>query len=148
MAHEELARPLSRLTKRSQSARCCDNLAEFESRSFAELLHRKTPFVGFVFCLSEAQQKAPHKKEMPFLAGQGAWPSALSRARVCVYRSEARDPNCLALALMRYIRLHTSDQVTFSPELSINSFLMIKVLASRETEIVVSILPVGDFRVA
>jgi len=54
----------------------------------------------------------------------------------------------LALALMRYIRLHTSDQVTFSPELSINSFLMIKVLASRETEIIISILPVGDFKVA
>ncbi len=35
-----------------------------------------------------------HKKEMSFLAGRGAWPSALSRASATadVHRSEARDP--------------------------------------------------------
>ncbi len=55
---------------------------------------------------------------------------------------------CLPLALKHYIRLHTSDQVTFSQELSINSFLMIKVLASREREIVISILRVGDLMAA
>src|SRR6266849_1410052 len=36
---EELARLLFRFPKRGQSARCCDDLAEFESRLFAELLH-------------------------------------------------------------------------------------------------------------
>jgi hypothetical protein len=41
----------------------------------------KTFFVGFVFCFLEAPQRAVHKKQMPFLAGRGAWPSALSRAR-------------------------------------------------------------------
>ena len=33
---------------------------------------------------------AAHKKQMPFVAGRGVWPSALSRARgFRVYRSEA-----------------------------------------------------------
>src|SRR5207249_10164266 len=36
---------------------------------------------GLRFCFSEAPHGAAHKKQMPFLAGQGAWPSALSRAR-------------------------------------------------------------------
>src|SRR6266481_9728613 len=41
MAREELARLLSCLLQRGQSARCCDDLAEIESRLFAELLHWK-----------------------------------------------------------------------------------------------------------
>ena len=51
MAREELARLLSRLLKRGQSARCCNNLAEFESRLFAELLHWKNSFRWFRFLL-------------------------------------------------------------------------------------------------
>src|SRR5438445_2235437 len=51
MAREELARLLSRLLKRGQSARCCDDLAEFKSRLFAELLHRKNSFRWFRFLL-------------------------------------------------------------------------------------------------
>ena len=34
----------------------------------------------FGFCFSEATHTAAHKKQMPFVAGRGAWPSALSRA--------------------------------------------------------------------
>src|SRR5438128_66109 len=91
MAREELARLLSCLLKRGQSAPCCDDLAEFESRLFAELLHWKNSFRWCrFFCFLEAPQRAVHKKQMPFLRGLGAWPSALSRARVFrVYRSEA-----------------------------------------------------------
>src|ERR1700692_5074803 len=51
MAREELARLLSCLLKCSQSARCCDDLAEFESRLFAELLHWKNSFRWFRFLL-------------------------------------------------------------------------------------------------
>src|SRR5947208_17045403 len=51
MAREEFARLLSRLLKRGQSARCCDDLAEFESRLFAELLHWKSSFRSFRFLL-------------------------------------------------------------------------------------------------
>src|SRR5208283_1745324 len=51
MAREELARLLSRFLKRGQSARCCDDLAEFESRLFAELLHWKNSFRWFRFLL-------------------------------------------------------------------------------------------------
>src|SRR6266571_4935786 len=51
MAREELARLLSTLPKRGQSARCCDDLAEFESRLFAELLHWKNSFRWFRFLL-------------------------------------------------------------------------------------------------
>src|SRR5206468_10409507 len=49
MAREELARLLSCLLKRGQSARCCDDLDEFESRLFAELLHWKNSFRWFRF---------------------------------------------------------------------------------------------------
>jgi len=41
MTREELARLLFSFSKRGQSARRCDNLAEFESRLFAELIHLK-----------------------------------------------------------------------------------------------------------
>src|SRR2546426_10466044 len=51
MAREELARLLSCLFKRGQSARCCDDLAEFKSRLFAELLHWKNYFRWFRFLL-------------------------------------------------------------------------------------------------
>src|SRR6266480_2615486 len=51
MAREELARLLSCLLKSGQSARCCDDLAEFESRSFAELLHGKNSFHWFCVLL-------------------------------------------------------------------------------------------------
>src|SRR6266699_6109899 len=51
MAREELARLLSCLLKRGQSARCCDDLAEFKSRLFAELLHWKNSFRWFRFLL-------------------------------------------------------------------------------------------------
>src|SRR6266566_1705520 len=50
MAREELARLLSCLLKRGQSARCRDDLAEFECRLFAELLHWKDSFRWFRFC--------------------------------------------------------------------------------------------------
>jgi hypothetical protein len=60
MAREELARLLSRLPKRGQSARCCDDLAKFESRLFAELLHWKNSFRWFRFCFLEAPQRAVH----------------------------------------------------------------------------------------
>src|SRR6267378_3372131 len=61
MAREELARLLSCLLKRGQSARCCDDLAEFESRLFAELLHWKNSFRWFCFCFSEAPQSGALK---------------------------------------------------------------------------------------
>src|SRR5436309_876192 len=51
MAREELARLLSCLLKRGQSARCCDDLAQLESRLFAELLHWKNSFRWFRFLL-------------------------------------------------------------------------------------------------
>src|SRR6266576_1987675 len=51
MAREELARLLSGLLQRGQSARCCDDLAEIESSLFAELLHWKSSFGWFCFSL-------------------------------------------------------------------------------------------------
>ena len=51
MAREELARLLSCLLERGQSARCCDDVAEFESRLFSELLHWKNSFCWFRFLL-------------------------------------------------------------------------------------------------
>src|SRR5260370_37464890 len=51
MAREHLARLLSCLLKRCQSARCRDDLAEFKSRLFAELLHWKNSFRWFRFLL-------------------------------------------------------------------------------------------------
>src|SRR5712691_666544 len=51
MAREELARLLSCVLKRGQSARRCDDLAEFKSRLFAELLHWKNSFRWFRFLL-------------------------------------------------------------------------------------------------
>src|SRR5260370_36643404 len=58
MAREELARLLSCLFKRGQSAGCCDDLAEFESRLFAELLHWKNSFRSFRFLLLRGTAKS------------------------------------------------------------------------------------------
>src|SRR5437899_13063722 len=84
MAREELARLLSCLLKRGQSARRCDDLAEFESRLFAELLHRKNSFRWFCFLLlrGTAESGALKANALPGGAKRLAvWPSALSRAR-------------------------------------------------------------------
>src|SRR5260370_25734836 len=51
MACEELARLLSCLLKRGQSARRCDDLAEFKSRLFADLVHWKNSFRWVCFLL-------------------------------------------------------------------------------------------------
>src|SRR5438876_2360697 len=58
MAREELARLLSCLLKRGQGARCRDDLAEFESRLFAELLHWKNSFRWFRFLLLRGTAKS------------------------------------------------------------------------------------------
>src|SRR5713226_8364123 len=67
MAREELARLLSRLLKRGQSARRCDDLAEFKSRLFAELLHGKNSFRWFRFLLlrGTAESGALKAKALP-----------------------------------------------------------------------------------
>jgi len=57
MAPEELARLLSRLLKRGQSARCCDNLAQLECRLLLVCYMEKTPFFGLGFCFSEATRR-------------------------------------------------------------------------------------------
>src|SRR6267143_7256250 len=51
MAREELARLLSCLLERGQSAWRCDDLTKFESRLFADLLHWKNSFRWFCFLL-------------------------------------------------------------------------------------------------
>src|SRR6266513_598175 len=58
MACEEFARQLSCLLKRGQSARCCDDLTEFESRLFAELLHWKNSFRWFRFLLLRGTEES------------------------------------------------------------------------------------------
>src|SRR5258708_28671778 len=58
MTREELARLLSCLLKRGQSARRCNYLAEFESRLFAELLHWKNSFRWFRFLLLRGTAKS------------------------------------------------------------------------------------------
>src|SRR6266481_3344048 len=87
MAHEELARLLSCLLKRGQSARSCDDLAEFESRLFAELLHWKNSFRWFRFLLlrGTAESGALKANALPgwamrlaVRAVKGAWVSRLS----------------------------------------------------------------------
>src|SRR5712692_9615231 len=67
MAREELARLLSCLLKRGQSARCCDDLAEFESRLFAELLHWKNSFrwVRFLLLRGTAEGGALKANALP-----------------------------------------------------------------------------------
>src|SRR5437667_12089180 len=57
MAREELARLLSRLLKRGQSARCCDNLAQLECRLLLVCYMEKTPLFGLGFCFSEATRR-------------------------------------------------------------------------------------------
>src|SRR2546430_6931847 len=67
MACEELARLLSCLLKRGQSARCCDDLAESKSRLFAELLHWKNSFRWFRSLLlrGTAESSALKAKALP-----------------------------------------------------------------------------------
>src|SRR6266576_36527 len=79
MAREELARLLSCLLERGQSARCCDDLAEFESICLLSCCKGKTPFVGFVFAPQRHRMEQCIKSKCP--SWRGAWPSALSRAR-------------------------------------------------------------------
>jgi len=75
----------------------------------------KTPFVGLGLCFSEATRRAAHKKQMPFLAGRGAWPSALSRARgFRVYRSEAGDPWQEKRAVQAQVFSEEGRRTTFS----------------------------------
>ena len=87
MACEELARLLSCLFKRGQSARCCDDLAEFESRLFAELLHGKNSFRWFRFLLPRGTAESGALKANALPGGarrlavravKGAWFSRLS----------------------------------------------------------------------
>src|SRR5712664_3477131 len=87
MAREELARLLSCLLERGQSARCCDDLAEFECRSFAELLHWKNSFRWFRFLLlrGTAENGALKANALPggerrlaVRAVKGAWFQRLS----------------------------------------------------------------------
>src|ERR1700688_3307857 len=87
MACEELARLLSCLLKRGQSARCCDDLAEFESRLFAELLHWKNSFRWFRFLLLRGTAESGALKANALPGGarrlavrglEGAWVSRLS----------------------------------------------------------------------
>src|SRR5258708_4525521 len=70
MAREELARLLSCLLERGQSARCCDGLAEFKSRLFAELLHWKNSFRLFRFCFLEAPPERCIKSKCPSWRGE------------------------------------------------------------------------------
>src|SRR5258708_10158262 len=58
MTREELARLLSCLLKRGQSARRCNYLAKLESRLFAELLHWKNSFRWFRFLLLRGTAKS------------------------------------------------------------------------------------------
>src|SRR5437016_1669550 len=70
MAREELARLLSCLLKRGQSARCCDDQAEFESRLFAELLHWKNSFRWFRFLLLRHRREPCIKSKCPSWRGE------------------------------------------------------------------------------
>src|SRR5882762_8987288 len=90
MAREEIARLLSCLLKRGQSARCCDDLAEFKSRLFSELLHWKTPFVGFVFAPKRHRMERCIKSECPSWRGEAPGRPRCQGRAVCVYRSEAK----------------------------------------------------------
>src|SRR6266550_2040344 len=67
MAREELARLLSRLPKRGQSTRCCNDLAEFKSGLFAELLHGKNSFrwCRFLLLRGTAESGASKANALP-----------------------------------------------------------------------------------
>ncbi len=100
MAREELARLLSCLLKRGQSARCRDDLAEFESRLFAELLHWKNSSRWFRFLLlSTAESGALKANALPGgarrLAGcavKAAWFSRSSERSGRALTEEADGP--------------------------------------------------------
>jgi hypothetical protein len=67
MAREELARSLSSFLKYGQTARCCDDLTEFESRLFAELLHWKKllSLVRFLLIRGTAESGALKANALP-----------------------------------------------------------------------------------
>src|SRR6266851_1073851 len=90
MACEELARLLSCLLKRGQSARCCDDLAEFESRLFAELLHWKNSFRWFRFLLLRYRRERCIKSKCPSWRGQAPGRPRCQGRGVGVHRSEAQ----------------------------------------------------------
>src|SRR5712664_4154315 len=101
MAREELARLLSCLFKRGQNARCCDDLTEFESRLFAELLHWKNSFRWFWFLLlrGTAESGALKANALPggarrlaVRAVKGAWYSRLSERSERPLTGEADGP--------------------------------------------------------
>src|SRR5712691_9262962 len=101
MAREELARLLSCLREQGQSARCCDDLAEFESRLFAELLHWKDSFRWFRFLLlrGTAESGALKANALPggarrlaVRAVKAAWFSRSSKRSVRALTGEADGP--------------------------------------------------------
>src|SRR5439155_24167202 len=79
MACEDLARLLSCLLKRGQSARCCDDLVEFESRLSAELLHWKNSFRWFRFLLLRGTAESGALKA-------SALPGGARRLAVCALK--------------------------------------------------------------
>ena len=86
MAREELARLLSCLLERGQSARCCDDLAEFESRLFADLFHGKKllSLVRFLLLRGTAESGALEANALPGgarrLAGRAVKAACFSRS--------------------------------------------------------------------
>src|SRR5882762_10027845 len=98
MAREELARLLSCLLKRGQSARCCDDLAQSKSRLFAELLHWKNSFRWFRFLLLrgtaesgalKANALPGGAKRLAVRAVKAAWFSRSWERSVRAWREEA-----------------------------------------------------------
>src|SRR5256885_1138541 len=101
MAREELARLLSCLPKRGQSVRCCDDLAEFKSRLFADLLHGKNSFRWFRFLLLrgtaesgalKANALPGGAKRLAVRAVKAAWFSRSSERSVRALTGEAGGP--------------------------------------------------------
>src|ERR1700694_2964027 len=88
MAHEELARLLSCLLKRGQSARCCDDLAEFEGRLFADLVHWKNSFRWFRFLLLRGTAESGALKANALPGGARRLPVRAVKAAWCSRSSE------------------------------------------------------------
>src|SRR5204862_5356238 len=100
MARDELARVLSCLLERGQSARCCDDLAEFESRLFAELLPRKNSFRWFRFLLlrGTAESGALKANALPVEARRLAVRAVRQSDRDCLVAVCTRVRDLIALA--------------------------------------------------
>src|SRR5258707_1578755 len=92
MARKELARLLSCLLERGQSARCCDDLAEFESRLFAELLHWKNSFRWFRFLLLRHRRERCIKSKCPSWRGGAPWRPRRLGGAVGAFLSAAGEP--------------------------------------------------------